>query len=372
MTPFRAIVGIDALGLSNQTFAIVMALSAAGSALASVVLGWLSDRTSDRRVLVALCAVIGVLAYGILWLVQTPLAFIVAFCVLVPFGAALFSQSFAFSRAYYDRHSPDRSEFLMSLLRSGFTLAWILFPPFAGWIASQFAAFSVFGVSMIAHALATLAVGLLWTQEDTNLGALEGEQSTATGPIRLARTFWFGIPAVVLAQVAIQINLTVLPLIIIRDLAGNLQQVGLNAAFAAVLEVPVMIAWGVLAIRLKKDIILSLAVAIFAVYFVGMSFVGSFAHVLALQIPAAIAIAALLSINISYLQSVFSGRVGLSTSLLDVTTVVSAVLAASLFALFATESYKPMMPVAVVICCLSLCLFGIAHLTVKSEQSQKV
>lgn len=44
MTPFRAIVGIDVLGLSNQAFAVVMALSAAGSAGASVILGLLSDR----------------------------------------------------------------------------------------------------------------------------------------------------------------------------------------------------------------------------------------------------------------------------------------------------------------------------------------
>ena len=65
--------------------------------------------------------------------------------------------------------------------------------------------------------------------------------------------------------------------------------------------------------------------------------------VLIFQIPAAIAIAGLLSITISYLQEVFPERVGLSTSLLDVTTVISAMLAAMIFAVVAGETYRALM-----------------------------
>ena len=74
-----------------------------------------------------------------------------------------------------------------------------------------------------------------------------------------------------------------------------------------------------------------------------------------------IAIAALLSINISYLQEVFPGRVGLSTSLLDVSTVVSALLGALIFAAFAGENYKPVMTVAIVVCMVSSVLFLLAR-----------
>ena len=361
ITPFRSIVGIDTLGLSNNTFALVMAFSAAGSAFASVVLGWLSDRLADRRILVLICAAMGIVSNGILWLIQTPLAFITAFCVLIPFGSALFSQSFSYSRAFFDLNRPDRSEFIMSLLRSGFTLAWIIVPPAAGLLAAHFTPFSVFGFAMAAHALATACVGLLWTRAETNVGARERKTSNQASPLVIARTHVVGMPAVVLAQVAIQINLTVLPLIIIRDLAGTFEQVGINAAFAAILEVPIMITWGMLALRWRKDVILCIAAGTFAGYFLGMAMAETFLHILALQVVAAIAIAALLSLNISYLQEVFPGRMGLSTSLLDVTTVASALFGALIFAAFAGENYKPVMTVAIVVCMASSALFLLAR-----------
>ena len=65
---------------------------------------------------------------------------------------------------------------------------------------------------------------------------------------------------------------------------------------------------------------------------------------------AAVALAALLSLNISYLQEVFPGRVGLSTSLLNVTQVASALIAAVLFAAFAGLTYKPMMDGRLPVC----------------------
>ena len=59
MTPYRAIVGIEVLGLGHAAFGLVMALNALGATGISVLLGWLSGKVSDRRVLVLLCAIGG-------------------------------------------------------------------------------------------------------------------------------------------------------------------------------------------------------------------------------------------------------------------------------------------------------------------------
>ena len=162
MTPYRAIVGVEVLELSNLSFGIIMALNALGGLLIAVGLGWLSDRVEDRRVLVLFCAVGGAIGFCLAWTVQTPIGFAMAFCLLIPFGNALFSQSFSLSRAFYDREAPDRSELMMSFLRTGFTLAWIAVPPLAGWLAAETTAYSVFGISAIAHIGCTVAVALLW------------------------------------------------------------------------------------------------------------------------------------------------------------------------------------------------------------------
>ena len=59
MTPYRAIVGVETLGLSNAAFGLVMALNALGGSAIAVLLGWLSDKVKDRRLLVLLCAIGG-------------------------------------------------------------------------------------------------------------------------------------------------------------------------------------------------------------------------------------------------------------------------------------------------------------------------
>lgn len=354
MTPYRAIVGIEALGLSNATFGLVMALNAIGGSLIAVFLGWISDKVEDRRTLVLLCAVGGVLGFGIVWAVRTPIGFATAFCLLVPFGNALFSQSFSYSRAYFDREQPTRSQLIMSYLRSVFTVAWIIVPPLAGWIAAETSAYAVFGISAAAHIGCTIAVALLWTQKDARVGLEHG--TNANNPSaglerpKISTGHRLGVVGVALSMIALQLNISVLPLVILRDLGGTLGQVGINSAVAAVMEVPVMIGWGYLALRWRKESILSVACVVFAAYFALTSQAGSFLQVLMLQSLAAIAIAALLSINISYLQEAIPGRVGLSTSLVDVTTVIASLSAAAIFAANPWATYAPLLAVASILC----------------------
>lgn len=349
MTPYRAIVGVETLGLSNAAFGLVMALNALGGSAIAVLLGWLSDKVKDRRLLVLLCAIGGALGFVLVWAVRTPVGFATAFCLLVPFGNALFSQSFSYSRAFFDREQPDRSQLIMSLLRSVFTVAWIIVPPLAGWLAAQTSAYAVFSISAIAHVGCTLAIALLWSQKNSVIG-MDGTAAQSLPPAKVATGHRIGVVGVALSMVALQLNISVLPLVIVSDLSGTLGQVGINSALAAAIEVPVMIGWGYLALRWRKERILSLACFVFAVYFVLLNFADSFLHVLMLQVPAAIAIAALLSINISYLQEAIPGRVGLSTSLVDVTNVVASLAAAAIFAANPWQNYVPLMGIAAVLC----------------------
>jgi MFS transporter, SET family, sugar efflux transporter len=350
MAPYRAIIGVDSLGLTNAEFGLVMALNAAGSAVAAVSLGWLSDKVRDRRILLLFCAVMGAVAFGLVWAVQTPIVYISAFCLLIPFGNALFSQSFSFSRAYFNRERPDRAEFIMSLLRSAFTMAWIVVPPLAGFIAARWSAYSVFALSALAHVGCTVAVGLICLQPAAQISpqanADSEKLSEAPQRLRISAAHKLGTIGVTLSLAALQLNIVLLPLVILRDLNGSLTQVGIAASLAAAIEVPVMIGWGYLALRVRKDVILAIASATFALYFGLMAFVGSFFQVLLLQSIAAVAIAALLSINISYLQEVIPDRVGLSTSLVDVTRVISVWAAAAVFSLNTSNTYASIMAIA--------------------------
>lgn len=352
MNPYRAVAGVDMLGLSNATFGLIMGLSAVVSAAAAVALGWLSDRVADRRSIMFLCAAMGIFAFGLVWAFQTPLVFAAVFVFLVPFGSALFSQSFSFSRAFFDRERPDKSQFIMSLLRTGFTLAWIIVPPFAGWLAARGTAFSAFGLAALAHLGCTIIVGILWTQKSAAIGIspTAAKQDRSSKRPQVSKSYKLGIAGIALALSALQLNMVVLPMIIIRDLQGTMTQVGIIASLAAAIEVPAMILWGYLALRLDKELILAIAAGLFALYFGFVFLAESFVQILVAQVFAAIAIAALLSINIAYLQEAIPGQLGLSTSLVDVTRVISVWVAAAIFAMNTSALYAPLMAIAAVLC----------------------
>lgn len=123
ITPYRAVVAVEALNLSNDTYAAIITFNAVATALASLVMGHLSDRIGDRRRLVIFSAMMDGLAYGLIWLIPGKTSYLLAFCGILPFGGALFSQSFAFSRAYYDRNAPERVVIMTSILRTMFSAA---------------------------------------------------------------------------------------------------------------------------------------------------------------------------------------------------------------------------------------------------------
>jgi hypothetical protein len=92
-----------------------------------------------------------------------------------------------------------------------------------------------------------------------------------------------------------------------------------------------MVAWGYALRRFSKHTIIICGALLYAAYLVLISRAGSVSDVMWLQLLNGPATAALLTIPISYLQDAIKGRVGLSTSLLDVVGVVSALAGAAIF-----------------------------------------
>ena len=172
--------------------------------------------------------------------------------------------------------------------------------------------------------------GLLLANPEARVGPAAKQSGTKTDT-DAALAGWhipgsrlIGIGGVTLVRVALALHLTTLPLALINNFGGTLRDVGITASLAAGLEVPCMLAWGWAAGRVPKERILIINALIYALYLLLIFFARTVQDVLWLQGLNAVTTAALLSITISYLQESVEGRVGLSTSLMDVTTVVSA------------------------------------------------
>lgn len=329
---YGAIVGIDNLGIPNAMFSVLLMASSLVSAFASVILGYVSDKLPDRRYLVILCALMGALGFGLIFIFRNQFAFIAAICVIMPFGGALFSQSFSFARAYNNVRDPARAEFLTSVLRTIFAVAWAIVPPVVGWVAATSGVFNVYGVAAAAYLVCAAIFSLLLLEPTAKIGLPAKAGADSSLPrAAIEPAVIVGIVGVTLIFMSTYINNVAVPLLITVSLKASFGELGIFSGLAAALELPFMILWGYALRWVSKHTMIVCAALLYALYLWLVSRATSMTELYWLQLINGPATAALMSIPISYLQDAIKGRVGLSTSLLDVVGVVSALASAALF-----------------------------------------
>lgn len=347
--PYGAIVGIQTLGMSSTDYALLVAIGAVVGAVASLALGALSDRLPDRRLLVLVSAFFGATGYGLIYLQRTPLAFAIAICLIVPFGTPIFSQCFSAARAYYGNRAPGRTSFMMSLLRSTVSVAWVIVPPVAGVVAAATSVFELYLASSLAYLACGAIFAAMIADPATRVATpvIEGPRARTASRPRVAPGIASGIAGILLVTLAMRLVGLAVPLSIVSTMGGTIADVGFNAGVTALVEIPFMLGWGYLAGRVSKEVIIVAAAVLYALYAVLVSRATTVIDVLWLQGLNAIASSALLSITISYMQDAIKGRLGLSTSLLDVVAVAATLLGAVLFGLLgAGGDYRTVLAVA--------------------------
>lgn len=331
---YAAIVGIDTLGIPNGFYSLLLMVSSLAGAAASVVLGYISDRIPDRRILVVGTALMGALGFGTIFAFRTQAAFIIALCVIMPFGGALFSQSFSYARSYYNVRHPQRAEFMVTILRTIFSVAWVIVPPIVGWLATTTTVFNTYGVAAAGYLACAAIFAALLRNGDARIGTAPTNAGKATVPpitARIEPAITGGIIGVTLIFTAVAIRTVTIPLFITSTLEGSFADLGMFAGLAAALELPFMVAWGYALRWLSKHAIIICGALLYAAYLILVSRAASVTEVMWLQLLNGPATAALLTIPISYLQDAIRGRVGLSTSLLDVSHVVAGLATAAVF-----------------------------------------
>jgi MFS family permease len=333
--PYDAIIAIDHLKISHGDYALILTAASIVGVLASVTLGWLSDRIGDRRVLVLATALLGAVGFGVMYWLRSPFAFAIVYCAILPFGNTAFSQTFAYARVYYDQREPQVAEFRITTLRSLYAASWVMVPPLAGWIAAVYQVFDVYLLAALAYLVCGAISLAMLADPGTKLVAKPPPRPVEGTREGIALPMLVGIGGVLLINVSIKLSGTVTPLAMITNYGGSLGDVGLANGIRALLEIPLMLGWGLVGRRFRKHTLIAAAALIYGVYLVLMTQVHTVLEVFVLQVPCAVAIAALMSVPISYMQEAIRGRVGLSTSLLDVTIVVSGLLSAGLFGVFA-------------------------------------
>ncbi len=336
--PYASLVGVDTLGLSPALFATIMATGLVLATFVSLGLGYISDKLPDRRFLVLLTGAAGMLAHGLIYLWPSQISFAVAMALIMPLAGACYGQCFGYLRVYYLTHHPARADFMVTAMRTVFTLAWIIVPPAAGWVAATFSIFDVYLASSLSYAAVAVIFALLI-----------GDRTTAVQiapPSRVEGASWLsmfqlqpgilaGLAGLIVMTGAMRLLTLTIALFIVSDLGGTLTDVGFYAGITAATEAPFMILLAFLTTRVTKETLLASAGLVMAVFIGLASMLSNVSELFWLLALNGLGTAALMSVNIAYVQDAIKGRVGLSTSLMDVVAIGANLLGAAGFGLLA-------------------------------------
>ncbi|MBW4656779.1 MAG: MFS transporter [Kaiparowitsia implicata GSE-PSE-MK54-09C] len=336
--PYASLVGVETLGMSPGFFASVMSAGAILGTFVSLGLGYLSDQLRDRRLLVLMTAMAGILAHGLIYLWPTQASFAVAMALIMPIASAAYGQSFGYVRVYYARHLSERADFMVTALRTVFTLAWIVVPPLAGWVAARFSIFDVYLASTLSYLMMAAIFALLISDKTTAVQValpVRAEGASWLSAFTLRPGILAGLIGLVVMTGAMRLLTLTIGLYIVADLGGSITDVGLYAGITAATEAPLMLVLAWLTTRLTKETLLAGAGLIMALFIGLASQLTSVSGLFWLLGLNGLGTAALMSVNISYVQDAIRGRVGLSTSLMDVVAIAANLFGAGAFGVLA-------------------------------------
>ncbi|WP_237152303.1 MFS transporter [Oryzibacter oryziterrae] len=352
--PYGAIVGVETIGLAPATYAGAVFAGSLLQVAASMLLGHLSDRAGDRRKLILFCALFGIASASANFFFRSKITFLASVLALQPVAGAMNGQIYAYMRLFFTESLGEKGEVRLSSMRALLSLAWMLAPPLAGWLAAERSVFDVYALPLAGYGVVALIFVGLEVTASGRLASQQPKRAADAGPGRaIALSGLVGMAGYVVIKMALELHALTLPLALVNDFHGTTRDVGINAGICAGLEVPFMMLWARLIGRLQRETLMAIAALIFAAYLVLLMMARGTMDVFALQVVSAIAISALVSIPIAYMQDLIRGRLGLSASLLDLSNVTARLLSASLFGVMANGTeYLPLFEASAAAVCL--------------------
>ncbi|PDT07933.1 MFS transporter [Rhizobium sp. M1] len=332
--PYRSIVGIRELGLSDGLYSFLAFVSAAVNVVISVLLGNLADRLGEYRSAMIGACLFGIVGYGMIYAVPSAAIFAVSALLPMPIYGALNSLLFANARAAMQGMSRNDMVTANSGVRAMISLSWVLIPGMTGLVLSG--ASSMLPAYLFAAIACVLCLGIILFALPKRAAAMTAEVRRLTYFEALRQVVSPRISAhiagVALITSTLHLNDALLPLIATGAAHGRLSDVGILVGIVALLEVVFIIVWSRIARKTGQMTALAAGTVIYALFLALLGFASAPWHLYALTVLAGIGAAAIISIPITYLQDLIADRPGLGSALISVNIFASAGIGALVFA----------------------------------------
>lgn len=293
--------------------------------LVSQFLAGRSDRKGDRKNLILLCCLLGMLGCLLFAWNRNYAILLFVGVLLSSFGSTANPQMFALAREHADKTGREAVMF-SSVLRAQISLAWVIGPPIAYALSMGFG----FDVMYLCAAAAFVVCGtMVWGF----LPSMQKKTVAASGrteaPRRHRRDALILFIACTMMWGTNSLYIINMPLFVVNELHLSEKLAGFMMGTAAGLEIPTMLIAGYYAKRFGKRGLMRFSALAGMLFYVGMLTVTHPWALLGLQLLNAIYIGILAGIGMLYFQDLMPGQAGSATTLYTNTTRVGWIIAGS-------------------------------------------
>ncbi|HEY1609920.1 MAG TPA: sugar efflux transporter [Paraburkholderia sp.] len=363
--PYLSLFGIERAGMTPFRLGIFMTAIAASGVIASTAAGRWSDATGRHRPLLLTSLVAATLGYLSLCIVRDYRLLLAVGIAFIGAGGCALSLVFSFSRAALPAVDDAERTFASATLRTILSAAWVFGPAvgalvlaaagFYGLFLFAAASFAACGtivwrmrepsplddehatqhlqrrpqrgeaeVEAARAAIETEAQPLTQAEVQTGAGQVEAEQAVAaaqTGmrslraPEVSSSDIMRAVVALTLIGLAANATMIVLPLYIVHGLKGTRLDVSVMLGLGALMEIPMMLALGARAAKLRKLNWLAACATVHAVYFVSMSLAPGVTSLIPMQMLNAFVVAVTSCLGMTYVQDLMPASPGRATAL---------------------------------------------------------
>ncbi|SDF81609.1 MFS transporter, SET family, sugar efflux transporter [Lentzea fradiae] len=320
--PFHSLFLTSEVGVTPFQLGFFLIVSPAASVVASTVMGRFSDGRVQRRYLLVMGGIAGVIGYGLFAVLRDYWLLLGTSIVFVAMTSSLLPQLFA-----YGRQISLGPSMVVSVLRTLVSVAWVAGPPLAALLVAKTGWVGLFGATaVLSGVVAVLALLLpVPVAEQQEEPATEEE---AAGPVRGTMTIVSA--AFTFLQGSVSLAVGGLPLFVTAELGGTAGDAGLAMGLCAALEIPLILWFGSLANRMSQYRLVLVGAAVSLSYHGLMVLTDSVWQVMSLQILHATVISLIMGVGITYFQSLAPTRPGHATTIFSNTQIVGGMIAGAL------------------------------------------
>lgn len=331
--PYQSLIAINVFGLSDAAYAVLLLVALAVGVLVAVGIGIITDQRPSRRLMALLATSAMTLGALIVWMGNTPTAFVLAHAVLLPISGSLLGQIFAVARLVLAPLPAAERDGIVAIIRSFFALPFVTVLPLWGLaLSGELPLLRIYPALAVIGALSLLLVlrdwprdrNAPWTEQKSGLG-FRASLAEMTAPAVIGRVMLVGT-----IHLGGALAGAVTGLIFAQHGQGP-GAIGLFfGLFVAVEIVTSLTAYRLLA-HMKRLTVIALGTLTYALFLILLPVLASGAAVWLLVLPAGIGGGLIYALAIGYLQDLMGKRAGAGASLIALQRTASDGLAALVF-----------------------------------------